>query len=180
MSCDLLPTESPGPHIKANVKSLNFSQYDLMIAHPDCRFLTKAGAGKFWNEHREEQREAIEFVKWLWGRPVARICIENPAGILTKRWRPPDQYIDPWWFGHPEMKHTGLWLKNLPPLMATLINHEKKNFVTGMPGTKDRWKKRSRTFPGIAGAMAAQWGILPVLKTPAPAQAQNLTPNKVS
>jgi site-specific DNA-cytosine methylase len=160
ISVDLLPSERPGPHILADCRSLDYSGFDLMIAHPPCTYLTRLGAGKFWNEHRKDQAEAIRFVLWLYNRPVKRICIENPAGILTKAWRHPDQYIDPWWFGHPEMKHTGLWLKNLPPLMATCVNPEKRNFIKGMPGTKDRWKKRSRTFTGIAAAMAQQWGQL--------------------
>jgi len=137
--------------------SLDYSHFDLLIAHPPCTYLTKAGAGTFWNNHRPEQLDALNFVLWLWLRPVQRICIENPAGYLTKAWRPPDQYIDPWWFGHWQKKHTGLWLKNLPPLMATLVHSSPAQFVRGMPGTKDRWKKRSRTFQGIADAMAYQW-----------------------
>ncbi|MBU0598703.1 DNA cytosine methyltransferase [Patescibacteria group bacterium] len=167
-SNDLLPSESPGPHIQADCKTLDYSPYDLMIAHPSCRFLTKAGAGKFWDNHRAEQKEAIDFVLWLYNRPVPRICIENPAGILTKSWRPPDQYIDPWWFGHWQKKHTGLWLKNFPPLLATLIHPAPAPFIKGIPETKDRWKKRSRTFSGVASAMAAQWGILPVMEKGAP------------
>lgn len=158
ISCDISDTESPGPHIKADCRSLDYSRYDLMIAHPPCQYLTKAGAGKFWNEHRKEQHEAVEFCKWLFNRPVNQICLENPAGFLSTAWRPPDQYIDPWMFGHKEMKHTGLWLKNLPPLIATYISPEHIDFVRGMPGTKDRSIKRSRTFTGIAKAMALQWG----------------------
>lgn len=158
-SCDLLPSELPGNHLQTDCHSLDYSQYDLMIAHPPCRYLTKAGAGKFWDSHRPEQLEALNFVLWLWQRPVKHICIENPAGYLTKAWRPPDQYIDPWWFGHWQRKHTGLWLKNLPPLMATLIHPSPTQFVTAMPETKDRWKNRSRTFQGIADAMALQWSL---------------------
>jgi hypothetical protein len=160
ISCDLLETESPGPHIISDFHSLDYSRFDLLIAHPDCRYLTKAGAGKFWNEHRQEQIKAINDIYWIWNLPVKRICIENPAGILSTVWRKPDQYIDPWLFGHKYMKHTGLWLKNLPPLIATYIYSEPVNFIRNMPGTKDRWKKRSRTFTGIAQAMAEQWGNL--------------------
>ena len=159
ISCDLLPSESPGPHLQIDCRSLDYSQYDIMIAHPDCRFLTKAGAGLFWNTHRPEQLDALNFVLWLWQRPVNKICIENPAGFLSTAWRTPDQYIDPWWFGHWQKKHTGLWLKNLPPLMATLIYPTPAQFIRNVPNTKDRWKKRSRTFHGIAHAMASQWGL---------------------
>ena len=168
VSCDILPSETPGAHIQADCRQLNYDNYDLMIAHPPCQYLTKAGAGKFWNEHLKEQEEAIEFVLWLWSRPVHYICIENPAGILTKSWRPPDQYIDPWWFGHPERKHTGLWLKNLPPLMATLINPARLEFVQKFSDSKSRSKNRSKTFPGIAGAMANQWGKMPEAKKDRP------------
>lgn len=163
VSCDLIPTESPGLHIQADCHSLDFSPFDLMIAHPPCTYLTKVGAGSFWNEHRKDQAAAVDFVKWLYARPVPRICIENPAGFLTKSWRPPDEYIDPWWFGHKEKKHTGLWLKNLPPLIATLVYPDSVQFVHNMPDTKDRSKKRSRTFPGIAEAMATQWGCLEII-----------------
>lgn len=171
-SCDLLPSESAaGRHIQTDCRHLIYENYDLMIAHPDCRYLTKAGAGKFWNEHRREQAEAVKFVKWLFARPVPYICIENPAGFLTKSWRPPDQYIDPWWFGHPERKHTGLWLKNLPPLMATLVHPDRQEFVRNFPGSKSRSKNRSRTFTGIAGAMAKQWGSFIEIKRSGPGQA---------
>lgn len=173
ISCDLVETETPGPHIIADAKSLDYSGYDIAIAHPSCRYLTKAGAGKFWNDHRPEQQEALSFVMWLWNLPVERICIENPAGYLSTAWRKPDQYIDPWWFGHKEKKHTGLWLKNLPPLMATLVYPNPVNFIRNMPDTKDRSIKRSRTFPGVAEAMATQWGIL---KRSDGAQAELATP----
>ena len=173
VSCDLVDTEAPGPHLKADARALNYSGYELAIAHPPCQYLTKAGAGKFWNEHRPEQQEALDFVLWLWNLPVEHICIENPAGYLSTAWRKPDQYIDPWWFGHKEKKHTGLWLKNLSPLMATLIYPDPVNWVTNMPGTKNRSLKRSKTFPGIAEAMAVQWGGL---KRGAEIYTQNLVP----
>lgn len=164
VSVDLLPTESPGRHITADCRSLDYSGFDLAIAHPPCTYLTNAGAGKFWDQHRQEQMEAVEFVKWCYSIGVPRVCVENPAGYLTKSWRPPDQYIDPWRFGHREKKHTGLWLKNLPPLMASLVipRADRIEFVRGpgMGESKNRWKKRSRFFPGVAQAMAAQWGCL--------------------
>jgi site-specific DNA-cytosine methylase len=160
ISCDILPTHSPGPHIQADCRSLDYSRFDLLIANPPCTYLTKAGAGKFWNEHRREQIEALNFVLWIWNLSVERICIENPAGFLTSAWRPPDQYIDPWWFGHREKKHTGLWLKNLPPLIASssFAQKDRLEFVRTFSGSKSRSILRSRTFPGIARAMALQWG----------------------
>jgi hypothetical protein len=158
VSCDIKDTESQGPHIKADCRSLNYSLYDLMIAHPPCQYLTKAGAGRFWNQHRPEQQQAVEFVIWLWHRPINRICIENPAGFLSTTWRRPDQYIDPYLFGHKEKKHTGLWLKNLPPLMATYVSQDKIEFVRTFGESKSRSINRSRTFTGIAQAMAKQWG----------------------
>lgn len=162
-SNDLLDTEIPGPHIKGDCRLIDFTVYDLMIAFPECRYLTKAGAGNFWNTHRKEQLEAINFVKWLWSRPVPRICIENPAGILSTVWKEPDQYIDPDKFGDPFKKHTGLYLKNLPPLLYTCIRTDSKSFIQNVPDKKDRWKIRSRFFPGVASAMAKQWGSLPIL-----------------
>jgi hypothetical protein len=159
ISCDLEETQSPGPHLIADYHSLDYSGFDLLIAHPPCRFLSRAGAGVFWDTHREEQQAAVNDVLWLYSRPVPHICIENPAGFLTKAWRHPDQYIDPWWFGHKEKKHTGLWLKALPPLMSTLVYPDPVDFVRQVPHTARRSEIRSRTFTGIAAAMASQWGL---------------------
>jgi hypothetical protein len=162
-SNDLAPSERPGPHIMADCRTLDYSQYDLIIAFPECRYLTRAGAGKWWAEHQKEQQEAVKFVLWLWDLPAGKIAIENPAGFLSTAWRPPDQYIDPWQFGHPEKKHTGLWLKNLPPLLtpgAYYPRADRLEFVRGMPERKSRSVDRARTFPGVAAAMASQWGCL--------------------
>jgi hypothetical protein len=162
ISCDLAETESPGNHVISDFHLIDYSRYDLVIAHPDCRFLTKAGAGKFWNEHRLEQQRAVEDFLWLLNLPVEHICVENTAGYLSTVFRKPDQYIDPGEFGHKERKHTGLWLKNLPPLIATYIcpKNERIEFVRAFPGNTHRSIDRAKTFTGIAQAMAKQWGCL--------------------
>lgn len=160
VSCDLVASSSPGPHIMADARTLDYSGYDLLIAHPECRYLTKAGAGVFWNAHRPEQQQAVDFVLWIWSLPVYRICVENPAGYLSTAWRKPDQYVDPYWFGHYEKKHTGLWLKNLPPLMASYVCADPVEWVNRIPERADRPEIRSRTFTGIAEAMSRQWGCL--------------------
>ena len=157
-SCDLLPTEWPGQHIQDDIRNVDLSQFDLMIAHPPCRYLAQSGA-RWWKDHIDEQRQAGEFCRWLWQAPVQRIAIENPRGRATRYLGIPTQCIEPWHFGHPETKATNLWLKGLPLLRPTAISlilrsarvhHER-------PGP-DRWKRRSRTLHGIAAAMAKQWG----------------------
>ncbi len=157
MSCDLLASEKPGKHYQGDVFDLDLSVYDLMVTHPPCTHLAVSGA-RWWPWKRAEQAEAVLFVKRLLAAPVKRIALENPVGFLTKAVRPADQYIQPWEHGHGETKKTGLWLKGLPPLLPS-------NVVAGRvarthlesPGS-DRWARRSRTLPGIAAAMADQWG----------------------
>jgi plasmid maintenance system antidote protein VapI len=162
-SCDLLPAETPGQHIVGDVRDLDLSCYDMMIAHPPCTHLAKSGA-RWWEGREKEQDEALEFVRWLLNAPVPRIAIENPPGRIGTQIRKADQHIHPWWFGHGEMKATGLWLKNLPPLVPTwVVDGREERVYLESPG-EDRWKRRSRTLPGVAGAMAAQWGGL--AKTP--------------
>lgn len=156
-SCDLLPTEISGKHIQDDVKNLDLTKYDLMIAHPPCTHLAASGA-RWFKYKQQEQKDALEFVKWLMAAPVERIAIENPISIISSHIRKPDQIIQPWMFGHPETKATCLWLKNLPKLQPTNIVEGRKQRIHKMPETYNRWKERSRTYQGIAEAMAEQWG----------------------
>ncbi len=158
MSCDLEPSETPGPHYQGDVMDILGDGWDCMIAFPPCTYLSYA-AMWMWNKpgRPEKREEAIEFVKMLWNSAIPHIAIENPRGILAKALRPPDQTINPFEFGHNECKRTDIWLHNLPPLMATLIMGNRREFVKITNG-KNRAKERARTFPGIAEAMADQWG----------------------
>ena len=160
-SCDLLPSESQSRfHYKAAVQDiLNALKWDIMIAHPPCTHLAVSGAR--WFKGKEiEQQEAIRFVRMLMDAPVARIAIENPISIISTRIRKPEQIIQPWQFGHGETKATCLWLKNLPRLIPTNIVGGRNARVHKEPPSPDRWKNRSRTYQGIADAMADQWGAL--------------------
>lgn len=163
-SCDLLETESPSAnrHIRDDVFPHLISGWDLLIAHPPCTFLSVAGAR--WNhnnpERMEKQREALAFVQMLMDAPIDRICIENPISVISTKIRKPDQIIHPWQHGHPETKSTCLWLKNLPKLVPTDIVEGREAKVHRMPPGPNRWKDRSRTYLGIAKAMADQWGDL--------------------
>lgn len=176
-SCDLLPTEAPGQHFCGDVKGLLGKRWDLMIAHPPCTYLTNAGVRHLHDsvtskngnktkvvgsERWVKMFEAAEFFRALWNAPIPKIAIENPvphgyAAMLIGRYT---QLVQPWMFGHGETKATCFWLKNLPPLEPT-------KYVTGRyarvhmtsPGP-NRWKERSRTYQGIADAMAEQWGSL--------------------
>ena len=156
MSCDFLDTEIDGPHYKGDVRDILYENWDLMIAHPPCTYLASAGA-RWWKDKRKEQEDALEFVRLLLEAPIHKIALENPVGIISTRIRPPDQYIQPNEFGHPEAKKTGLWLKNLPQLQPTIIVHRKEDRVHRMSESDIRWMERSRTFIGIANAMAKQW-----------------------
>jgi site-specific DNA-cytosine methylase len=135
--------------------------FDLVIAHPPCTHLAVSGA-RWFKDKRREQAEALEFVQWLMDLPVSRIAIENPISIISSRIRKPDQIIQPWQFGHGETKATCLWLKNLPKLVPTNIVEGREARVHKMPPGPDRWKERSRTFTGIAQAMAEQWGTVAI------------------
>lgn len=161
MSCDLLPTEVPGPHYQGDVRDVldGDVRWDLMVAHPPCTHLAVSGA-RWFSEKRAEQAEALAFVRMLMLADIPRICIENPVSIISSHIVPATQTIQPWQFGHGEVKATCLWLKNLPPLEPTDIVEGREPRVHMMPPGPDRWKERSRTFPGIARAMAAQWGVL--------------------
>jgi site-specific DNA-cytosine methylase len=162
VSCDLLPSERPGPHYQCDVMDLlsatkdDIHPFDIMIAHPPCTHLAVSGA-RWFKEKQQEQVEALEFVKKLMAASVPRICIENPISIISSKIRKPDQIVQPWMFGHGETKATCLWLKNLQPLQPTAIVEGREHRVHRMPPGPDRWKERSRTYPGLAAAMAAQW-----------------------
>ena len=157
MSCDLLPTEIPGEHYEGDVRDILHDGWDLMIAHPPCTHLAVSGA-RWFKDKREEQREALAFVQELLDAPIPRIALENPISIISSKIRKPDQIIQPWMFGHGETKATCLWLKNLPDLVPTNIVDGREARVHKMAPSPDRWKERSRTFTGVAQAMAEQWG----------------------
>ena len=156
-SCDLLPSEKPGQHIQGDVLGVLGQGWDLMIAHPPCTHLAVSGA-RWFKDKIWQQAAALEFVRRLLAAPVAHIALENPVSIISTRIRKPDQIIQPWQFGHPETKATCLWLKGLPPLQATSIVEGRVGRIWRLPPSPDRWKERSRTYPGIAQAMAEQWG----------------------
>lgn len=157
MSCDLLPTESEGPHYRGDVLEVLGDGWDLMVAHPPCTHLAVSGA-RWFTEKRAEQEEALRFVRCLLDAPIAHIALENPVSIISVRFREPDQIIQPWQFGHGETKATCLWLKNLPPLKPTNVVAGREARVHKEPPGPNRWKERSRTLPGVAQAMADQWG----------------------
>lgn len=169
-SCDLLPTEIPGQHIRGDVLKVLDCDWDLMIAHPPCTYLAASGSKWFkGNIDRHVYREeAIEFVEKLWNAPINKIAIENPIGFLStmSELYEPNQIIQPWMFGHGETKATCLWLQGLPELQPTnIISDRKQNIhklsaLRGKGSSKTRQQDRSRTYPGIAEAMASQWGSL--------------------
>ena len=176
MSCDLLPCDSTasGDHYQGNVLDILDHDWDLMVAHPPCTYLSVSGM--HWTKRglRDPQltEDALEFVRLLLDAPIKRIALENPISIISTRIRKPDQIIQPWQFGHDASKKTCLWLKNLPPLQPTeiiesrIVNGRKRwgnqtdSGQNKLPPSADRWKIRSETFSGIARAMADQWGNL--------------------
>jgi hypothetical protein len=175
VSCDLLPAEDNSPHhIQGDVLPVLLEGWDLMIAHPPCTYLCSSGL--HWNKRRPgraaKTEEALQFVRELLNAPIDRIAIENPIGCISSRIRKPDQTIQPHQYGHDASKATCLWLKNLPQLNAT--KHVAPRIVDGkkrwanqtdsgqnkLGPSDDRWAERSRTYEGIAEAMAEQWGSL--------------------
>ena len=159
MSCDLLPTDVPGPHYQGDVFDIICDGWDLMIAHPPCTDLAVSGARHFAAKIADgRQDRALGFVRMLLNAPIDKIALENPISIISSKIRKPDQIIQPWQFGHGETKATCLWLKNLPKLVPTDIVDGREPRVHRMPPSADRWKKRSETYFGIAEAMASQWG----------------------
>lgn len=174
-SCDLLPSNAPSPfHIQDDVRHVvskpQWVGADMLIAFPPCTHLAVSGA-RWWPQKRQEQADALEFVRWLMELPIPRIAIENPVGLISTAIRKPDQIIQPYQFGHEARKTTCLWLKNLPLLKPTKLVGQGEIHTTksgrrlpkwyNLPPGPDRWKVRSATFPGIATAMADQWGATP-------------------
>lgn len=173
-SCDLLPPEDGRTdwHYQCDVREILGHSWDLMIAHPDCTYLCSSGL--HWNKRvpgrAEKTEQALVFVQELLGAPIPHIALENPVGCINTRVRKPDQYIQPYEYGHDASKKTGLWLKNLPPLEPT--QHVAPRLVDGKPRwsnqcdsgqnrlgpSPDRWRERARTYSGWAAAMADQWG----------------------
>ena len=171
MSCDLLPTDVPGNHYQGDVRDVLNDGWDLMIAHPPCTYL--AVSGLHWNKRvpgrSEKTEEALAFVRLLLDAPIERIALENPVSCISSRIRKPDQIVQPWWFGDDASKKTCLWLKNLPHLIetdrlagdnSTRRANQTASGQNKLPPSADRWKIRSKTYPGIARAMAQQWGDL--------------------
>lgn len=184
ISCDYEPTESPGKHYKGDVLDILYDGWDLVIAHPPCTYLTNAQSWTFYHpddkhleahlrrphpkfpNRRQQQLEAISLFKILYNAPIAKICVENPVpmGIVTEAVGKYTQTVQPYMFGEDASKRTCLWLKGLPPLIPTNII-KKKIYANQTPSGQNklgpsptRWKERSRTYQGIARAMAEQWG----------------------
>lgn len=173
ISCDLLPTDAPGPHYQGNVLDILNDGWDLMIAHPPCTYLSVSGM--HWTKRglRDPKltEDALDFVRLLLNAPVPKIALENPISIISSRIRKPDQIITPYQFGHSASKKTCLWLKGLPPLQPTQFveprivdgkprwDNQTDSGQNKLPPSKDRWKIRSETYQGIAEAMANQWGL---------------------
>lgn len=174
MSCDLLPTDAPGPHYQGDVTDILNDGWDLMVAHPPCTYLSVSGM--HWTKRglRDPKltEDALAFVRLLLGAPIARIALENPISVISSRICKPDQIITPYMFGHDASKKTCLWLKNLPPLTPTQYvepriadgrkrwGNQTDSGQNKLPPSADRWKIRSETYQGIADAMAEQWGRL--------------------
>ena len=159
MSCDLLDTETPGLHYKGDVTQILGLGWDLMIAHPPCTHLAVSGS-RWFKDKVSEQTEALAFVRLLMDAPIPCIVIENPVSIISSKIRKPDQIIQPWQFGHGETKATCLWLKGLPKLIPTNVVEGREARVHRMPPGPNRARERSRTYSGVAEAMAQQWGGL--------------------
>lgn len=163
MSCDLLPTDVPGPHYQGDLFDVIDYPWDIAIFHPPCTHLSVSGA-----RHHAEKRmdgrlqSAVSFFMRIvrQSEHIPMTAIENPVCIMSSLWRKPDQVIQPWMFGHGETKATCLWLKNLPSLSPTDIVEGREARIHKMPPGPDRWKERSKTFSGVAAAMATQWGLI--------------------
>lgn len=173
ISCDLLPTDVPGPHYQGDVTDILGEGWDLMVAHPPCTHLSVSGSRHFAAKRADgRQQAAIDFFMKLANADIPKICIENPVCIMSSVWMQPTQTIQPWMFGHTEQKATCLWLKALPPLVATndvyeemmLLPKAERERIHYMPPGPDRWKERSKTFAGIAQAMASQWSNIKQLE----------------
>lgn len=189
-SCDLLPSDDrSNKHIQCDIRDIIADGWDLLaVFHPPCTRLCNSGVrwlhvpppGRSLDDMRRELEEGAALFSALWNAPIERIAVENPvmhrhAKALIEGYQPPAQTVQPWWFGDEAFKATGLYLRNLPPLVPTerldppkagTDEHKRWSRVHRMPPGPDRWKERSRTFPGIAAAMAAQWGGAPVSVSP--------------
>lgn len=170
VSCDLLPSEKSGIHYQGDVRDILDWGWDLMIAHPPCTYLAASGA-RWFKDRMPQQKEALDFIRLLLNAPISKIALENPVGIISTKIQKPNQIIQPWMFGHEASKRTCLWLKGLPLLVPvkvvgvgemTIHKSGKKTpkwyADTYHLPTKERRMERSRTFQGIADAMAEQWG----------------------
>ena len=160
MSCDLLPTDVDGPHYQGDLFDIASDDWDMIIAHPPCTSICVSGNRHYANTGARVK--GAEFVKRIWGLPVVKLVIENPVGVINSLLpdMPRPQYIQPWQFGHGETKKTGLWKRGLPDLEPTDIVDGREQRIWKLPPSVDRWKIRSKTFSGIAKAMADQWGIV--------------------
>lgn len=167
-SCDMLPSETAGNHYQGDVRELLSQQWDIIIAFPPCTYLCSSGMHWTVRGLRDPKltEDALDFVRCLLGADCKHIALENPVGAISTRIRKPDCIIHPWQFGHPESKTTCLWLKNLPALVPTNVLQKpssgrwENQCASGqnkLAPSPDRWKERSKTYPGIASAMAAQW-----------------------
>ena len=167
ISCDLLPSDTPGPHYMGDVRDLLHEPWDMMVAFPPCTYLCVSGAR--WHSGSDRQRSALEFVQLLMNAEIPRIAIENPVGAISSHIRKPDQIVHPWQFGHGETKTTCLWLKGLPKLIPTQIVDDRNPRIHRMTGwnNPDRSRLRSLTYPGIATAMADQWSSCATPSLPA-------------
>lgn len=157
VSCDILPSESEGLHLQCDIRDVPQDNWDLWICHPPCTRLSVSGA-RWFHLYPEEQKEALDFVRFLLDAKVPKIALENPVSVISSRIRKPDQIIQPWMFGHGETKATCLWLKNLPKLTPTNVVEGREQRIHKMPPGPNRGKERSRTYQGVADAMADQWG----------------------
>lgn len=164
MSADLKPTMSPGPHYQGSVFDLCIKDFDLVIAFPPCTYLAKAQMFRYKTEpgRIEKRDKAVQFVRNLW-EAADTIAIENPTGFLSSGWRPYSQLVHPWWFGDPYRKEICLWLKNVPPLIATCYNPIRKHVVNHTNGRmsqveKSEIKSSWKYYPGLSAALAYQWG----------------------
>ncbi len=159
VSCDILPTEKPGPHHQGSVLDILDDGWDMMIAFPPCTHLASSGARWFAEKRADGRQQAgADFFMRMINAPIERIAVENPIGIMSRSYRKPDQIIQPWQYGHGETKATCLWLKNLPLLQPTCVVEGREPRMWKLPPSKDRAKIRSETYQGIADAMASQWG----------------------
>lgn len=176
VSCDILPTDAPGPHYQGDIRDIIYDGWDLMVCHPPCTHLSVSGARHFAEKIADgRQQAALDFVRFLLDLPqvgwpeggrmpppfkphgIPRIALENPVSIISSKIRQPDQVIQPWMFGHGETKATCLWLRGLPRLRPTNIVPGREARIHLLPPSDGRWKLRSETYQGIAKAMADQW-----------------------